>query len=110
MPTPNENAPKTHEINSLPPEPGSQPLLERYIDTLEYGYIWVCILKPPGPPFGPRRINLADIYLAIDLSRFIDISLLGTPSHTPGDTSTNARIVRPVFGDDVRKLLWIPWS
>ena len=26
----------------------------------------------------------------------------------PGDTSTNARIVRPVFGDDVRKLLWIP--
>jgi len=23
----------------------------------------------------------------------------------PGDTSTNARIVRPVFGDDVRKLL-----
>ena len=25
-----------------------------------------------------------------------------------GDTSINARIVRPVFGDDVRKLLWIP--
>jgi hypothetical protein len=82
MPTPNENALKTHEINSLSPEPGSQPLLERYIDILEYGYIWVCILKPPGLPFGPRRIDSADICLAIDLSRFIDTSLLGTPPHT----------------------------
>ena len=26
----------------------------------------------------------------------------------PTETSTNARIVRPVFGDAIRKKLWIP--
>jgi hypothetical protein len=85
MPTPNDNAPRIYKINLLPPEPGSQPPLKRYIGILEYGYIWVCILKPSGPSFSPRRIGLVDIYLVIDSSRFTATFLLGTLPYTLGN-------------------------
>jgi hypothetical protein len=85
MPTPNNNAPKIYKINLLSPEPRSQPPLERYIGILKYGYIWVYILKPLGPPFNLRRIDLVDIYLVIDLSRFIATFLLGTLPYILGN-------------------------
>jgi hypothetical protein len=80
MPMLNKNVPKIYQIN-LRPEPGNQLLLERYIDISEYGSIWVCILKPLDRPFGPRRIDLVDICLAIDLNRFTATSLLGISPH-----------------------------